>query len=73
MVRDAMSVYELDSMELYDAYAKGRDPVEVVAEGREALAQRLQVDHGLQQEDAYYAADQILEAAEQMIGGESRP
>jgi hypothetical protein len=61
-----MSVYELSARELYDAYAGSRDPAEVMAQGREALAQRLRIEHGLRQEDAYYAADQILAAAQQL-------
>jgi hypothetical protein len=65
-----MSVYELGARE-YNAYAEGRDPADVLAQGRDTLAQRLRVDHGLRQEDAYYAADQILEVAQQMRAGES--
>jgi hypothetical protein len=61
-----MSVYELSPRQLYDAYAQGRDPAGVIAQGRAALAQRLRVDHGLRQEDAYYAGDQILVAAQQL-------
>jgi hypothetical protein len=68
-----MSVSELSPRELYDAYAKGRDPAEVILQGREALAQRLRVEHGLRQEDAYYAADQILEAAQQLSAGQPPP
>jgi hypothetical protein len=55
-----MSVYELSAQEIYDSYAPGADPADLVGQSRIELATRLRVEEGLKQEDAYYAADQML-------------
>jgi hypothetical protein len=68
-----MSVYQLSARELYDAYVPGQEPAEVLAQGREAIAQRLRVEEGLDQREAYYAADQILVAAQRRQAGEGPP
>lgn len=52
-----MSVYELSAREIYDSYARGADPADLLAQSRIDLATRLRVDEGLKQEEAYYAAD----------------
>jgi hypothetical protein len=62
-----MSVYELSAKEIYDSYARGVDPVDLLGKGRVDLATRLRVEDGLKQEEAYYAADQMLAYARQTV------
>ncbi len=62
-----MSVYELTPTELYQAYAEGRDPREVLDEGRTVLATWLQVEQGMTQEEAFYAADEIRTHAQSLV------
>lgn len=59
------SLYELTARELYDAYADQADPAALAALDRDKIAARLMVDQNLDQEAAYYAADQILVFAEE--------
>ncbi len=61
-----MSVYQLNAREIYDTYTPNQDPAALIAEGRTELATRLRVEEGLSQEDAYYAADQILAYAREI-------
>ncbi len=56
---------ELSSEEVYATYAKGENPEELLQKGRTEIASTLIVEHGLNQEAAYSAADKILEAAGQ--------
>ena len=62
-----MSVYELSARELYDAYAQGAGPAELLKRTRVEIATRLRVEEGLRQEEAYYAADQILAHARDLV------
>jgi hypothetical protein len=62
-----MSVYELSALEIYDSYAQGADPADLVGQSRIELATRLRVEEGLKQEDAYYAADQMLAFARSRV------
>jgi hypothetical protein len=62
-----MSVYELTAQEIYDSYAQGIDPADLLDQSRIDLATRLRVEEGLKQEEAYYAADQMLAYARQWV------
>ena len=66
-----MTLEELSAREIYDTYANNREPASLIDEGRTALATRLRVVEGLAQRDAYYAADQILVYARQLVEGQS--
>lgn len=55
---------ELSAEEVYATYAKGQKPEELLRKGRTELASTLMVKEGLNQEAAYFAADQILSVAE---------
>ena len=61
-----MSLLELSAREIYDTYAQGADPADLIAEGRESIATRLRVEEGLDQREAYYAADQLLAHAQEL-------
>lgn len=56
-------IYELTAQEVYATYMKGADPADVLNDGRTKLAARLMVEEGLDEEAAYYAADQIMRVA----------
>jgi hypothetical protein len=62
-----MSVYELRAEEIYDSYASGIEPADLLGSSRIDLATRLRVEEGLKQEEAYYAADQMLAYARQRV------
>jgi len=62
-----MSVYQLSARELYDAYAKGRQPEAIIDEGRTALATQLRVEEGLSEKDAFFAADQLMVHAQELL------
>lgn len=62
-----MSVYELSAEELYDSYAQGANPADLLGQSRIDLATRLRIEEGLKQEEAYYAADQMLAYARQRV------
>jgi hypothetical protein len=62
-----MNVYEMSAEELYDAFCKNMDPQEIVDQGRTALAARLQTEHGLKQDPAFYAADEVLSHAQFLL------
>lgn len=67
-------IFDLTAEEIYDAYAVDLEPESLLDLDRTVLASRLMVDEGLDQEAAYYAADQILVAAQEMIeAGRSFP
>jgi hypothetical protein len=55
-----LNLYEMSAREIYAAFVKQTEPREVLELGREQTASQLMVDDGLDQETAYYAADQIL-------------
>lgn len=65
-----MSVYELSAKELYDSYARGLEPAELLRQRRNELAAQLQVDEGLSQKDAFYAVDKMLYYARQQIAAD---
>ncbi len=62
-----MSVYDLTPTELYHAYVEGRDPQDIMDEGRTELATWLQVEQGLSEKDAFYAADEIRTHAQMLL------
>ena len=58
--------YELSADEIYATYAKGWQPEDVLRMDHTEIASRLMVEHGLTQDAADFAADQILLVAEQI-------
>jgi hypothetical protein len=62
-----MSVYETSAREIYEASIKEAEPAEVLEMSREQIASQLMVDGGMDQESAYYAADQILAFAQRLV------
>jgi ribosome-associated translation inhibitor RaiA len=52
--------YNLSADEIYATYAKGWQPEEVVEMDHSDIARRLMLEHGLTQDAADFAADQIL-------------
>jgi hypothetical protein len=62
-----VDVYELSARELYDMFVQQLQPATVMEMGRDDIASQLMVDDGLDQEPAYYAADQILAHAQGML------
>jgi hypothetical protein len=62
-----MNVYELAAEELYAAYFKNVEPQVVLTEGRTAIAARLQTEHKLKSDAAFYATDEILTYAQQLL------
>lgn len=65
-----MDEYELSTLtpeEIFNTYVKGADPHDLIAQGRTAIASRLMVEHKLKDAAAYFAADQILVHAHEMI------
>ena len=66
-----MSVYQLTSKELYESYMQGVEPTELLGQSRIDLTTQLRVEEGLKQEEAYYAADQMLAYARQLLGAQT--
>jgi ribosome-associated translation inhibitor RaiA len=60
--------YDLSAEEIYAAYAKGWKPDEVLEMDRDDILRHLMVDHGLTQDAADFAADQIMVAAARING-----
>jgi hypothetical protein len=60
--------YSLSAEEIYASYAKGWNPDEVLEMDRDEIVRHLMVDHGLTEDAADFAADQILLAAERING-----
>lgn len=67
-----MSVYELSAREIYDAYGNTATPEEILDQGRTAIANRLMREEGLTDEEALYAADQMLELAQEVLDEQER-
>jgi ribosome-associated translation inhibitor RaiA len=59
-----MVYYDLSADEVYATYAKGWQPEEILRMDHTEIASRLMVEHGLPQDAADFAADQILLVAE---------
>jgi len=57
----------LSADEVYATYVKDQDPAQIFEQGRMEIATRLMVEEGLSQKAAYFAADQILQAAQQRM------
>jgi hypothetical protein len=53
--------------ELYNSYVEGGEPAALLGQSRIELATRLRVEEGLKQEEAYYAADQMLAYARRQV------
>ncbi len=62
--------YDLSAEEIYATYAKGWQPDEVLEMDHDEIARLLIVEHGLTQDAADFAADQIILAAERINGEE---
>ena len=62
--------YDLSAEEIYATYAKGWQPDEVLEMERDEIARHLIMEHGLSQDAADFAADQILLAAARIIDRE---
>ena len=58
--------YDLSADEIYATYAKGWQPEDVLNMDHTEIASRLMVEHGLTQDAADFAADQILLVAERI-------
>ncbi|MDX9865610.1 MAG: hypothetical protein RBT34_12470 [Anaerolineaceae bacterium] len=58
---------DLSADEVYATYVKDQDPAQIFEQGRMEIATRLMVEEGLSQKAAYFAADQILQAAQQRM------
>lgn len=52
--------YDLSAEEIYAAYARGWQPDEILEMDRTEMVSHLMVEHGLAQDAAEFAADQIL-------------
>ena len=63
--------YDLSADEIYATYAKGWQPEDVLEMDHTEIASRLMVEHGLTQDAADFAADQILLVAERIDDQES--
>lgn len=57
----------LTADEVYATYMENQDAAGVFEQGRTKIATRLMVEEGLNQKAAYFAADQILRAAQQRM------
>jgi hypothetical protein len=62
--------YGLSAEEIYATYAKGWQPDEVLEMDHTEIASHLMVEHGLTQDAADFAADQILLAAARFVDQE---
>ncbi|MGE5377292.1 MAG: HPF/RaiA family ribosome-associated protein [Bacteroidota bacterium] len=62
--------YDLSADEIYATYARGWQPGEILEMDHTQIASRLMVEHGLPQDAADFAADQILLVAERIEDGE---
>ncbi len=60
-------LYELSAQEIYQAFTNDSLPDVWLEQSREQIATRLMVEEELSQEDAYYAADQILAYAQEIL------
>jgi ribosome-associated translation inhibitor RaiA len=58
--------YDLSADEIYATYAKGWQPEDVLQMDHTEIASRLMLEHGLTQDAADFAADQILLVAERI-------
>jgi len=62
-----MSVYEMSAREIYMGYAGGKTAQQLLDEGREEIARRAMLEGGLFEDDAFYAADEILAYAQSIV------
>ena len=65
-----MSVYQMSASELYQAYANEVDVMDFINLDRDDIAERLMAEEGLDDKSAYYAADRMLEYAQNQAGSE---
>lgn len=63
----------MSAREVYESLASQADPNELINRGRTAVANQLMVDEGLDEKSAYYAADMILQHAEQQVERRQKP
>lgn len=63
--------YDLSAEEIHATYAKGWQPEEILEMDHTEIARRLMVEHGLTQDAADFAADQIILVAERINDGEA--
>ena len=64
---DIYRLQERSAEEIYAHFCRGVEPAHLFDEGRTQIATRLRVDKGLSQDAAYYAADQILAHAQELL------
>ena len=67
---DAVS-QELTAEEVYATYAGDQAPEEFLSKSRTEVASKLMVEEGLEQEAAFFAADQILRVAQENASKQS--
>jgi ribosome-associated translation inhibitor RaiA len=60
-------IQELGAEEVYATYFKGQNPEKILSKDRTEIASNLMVKEGLKQEAAYFAADQILRVAQEIV------
>jgi hypothetical protein len=65
-----MSVYQMNSQEIYEAYVAEIAPAALLDQGRDAIATRLMLQEQMPEKAAFYAADQILVYAQSVEDGE---
>jgi hypothetical protein len=58
-------VYELTAREIYDTFSDRIDRADLDNLDRNAIASKLMLDEGLDQETAYHVTDQILQVAQE--------
>lgn len=59
--------HELSAEEVYGTYVEDIEPEELINQGRTGIANSLMIKEGLNQDAAYFAADQILRVAQRKI------
>ena len=67
--RTDLAVFTLTSLEIYNTFVDKVIPKGMLNQSRDQIATKLLLDANLDQESAYYAADQILEYAQQSTSG----
>jgi hypothetical protein len=67
---ETMSVHQMNSQEIYEAYVAEIAPATLLDQGRDAIANRLMLQEQMPEKAAFYAADQILVYAQRVEDGE---
>lgn len=64
---DIYRLQERSAEEIYAQFCQNEDPDQLFSQGRTQIATRLRVEEDLAQGAAYYAADQILAHAQDLL------